>query len=73
MFTQVKYYQPYNSPNDPCPPVRVKSYQTPPQLYIGFQPPNLQQFSPKQALYCGTLWPAFYSPYPDPDGRNDDK
>lgn len=71
MFTQVKYYQPYNSPHDPCPPVRVKSYQTPPQLYIGFQPPNLQQFSPKQALYSGTLWPAFYSPYPNPDGSDD--
>ncbi|MCD5323024.1 MULTISPECIES: spore coat associated protein CotJA [Pontibacillus] len=73
MFTQVKYYQPYISPYDPCPPIRVKSYQTPPQLYIGFQPPNLEQFSPKQALYCGTLWPAFYSPYPNPDGRSENE
>ncbi len=62
-FTQRKYYRPYVSPFDPCPPIRVKSYETPPQLYLGFQPYNLPQFKPQQALYCGTLWPALFSPY----------
>ncbi|WP_202406230.1 spore coat associated protein CotJA [Pontibacillus yanchengensis] len=71
LHTQVKYYHPYISPFDPCPPIRVKSYQTPPNLYLGFQPPNLEQYPPKQALYCGTLWPALFSPYPNPQGRDE--
>lgn len=66
MHSQFKYYQPYHSPYDPCPPIGVKSYPTPPQLYMGFQPPNLKQFSPMEALKHGTLWPALYSPYPGP-------
>lgn len=68
-FTQFKYWYPYVSPFDPCPPIRIKSYSTPPQLYIPFQPPGLPQFSPKEALIHGTLWPALYSPYPDPHKR----
>jgi len=72
VFTQVKYWNPFIGPFDPCPPIRVKSYQTPPNLYIGFQPPNMEQYSsPRQALYCGTLWPAFFSPYPS-DGREEE-
>lgn len=66
MYTQVKAYQPYHSPYDPCRPIGLKYYQTPPQLYIPFQPYGLPQFSPKEALYYGTLWPAFYSPYQNP-------
>ncbi|WP_425288582.1 spore coat associated protein CotJA [Salibacterium halotolerans] len=62
-FTQQKYYRPYVSPFDPCPPIRVKSYVTPPQLYLGYQPYNLPQYQPQQALYAGTLWPALFSPY----------
>ncbi|NEU29574.1 spore coat associated protein CotJA [bacterium LRH843] len=46
--------------------MRVKSYETPPQLYIGFQPPGLPQFQPHEALRLGTLWPALYSPYSNP-------
>jgi spore coat protein JA len=65
-FTSIKAYQPFHSPFDPCRPIGVKYYWTPPQLYIGFQPPNLQQFSPKEALYRGTLWPAFYEYYENP-------
>ncbi|TCT25604.1 spore coat protein JA [Melghiribacillus thermohalophilus] len=64
MYSLVKYYHPYISPFDPCPPMKVKSYRTPPNLYVGFQPPSLPQFSPKEALFHGTLWPIFYSPYP---------
>ncbi|WP_159887453.1 spore coat associated protein CotJA [Paenibacillus puerhi] len=60
---QVRVWHPYVSPFDPCPPMRVKTYSTPPQLFIGFQPPNLPQFSPMEALKHGTLWPALYSPY----------
>lgn len=63
MNSQTRVYFPYVSPFDPCPPIRVKTYQVPPQLFIGFQPENLPQFSPMEALKRGTLWPALYSPY----------
>ncbi|RHW34702.1 spore coat associated protein CotJA [Lysinibacillus yapensis] len=66
MFTQFKYWKPFVGPFDPCPPIRIKSYSTPPQLYMTFQPPGLQQFAPTEALMHGTLWPQLYSPYPDP-------
>ncbi|MEH7224250.1 spore coat associated protein CotJA [Bacillus sp. JJ1566] len=66
MFTPKKAYYPYVSPFDPCKPITCKTYVTPPHLYIPFQPPNLPQFSPKEALYIGTLWKAFYDPYFSP-------
>lgn len=62
-FSTRKFYYPYVSPFDPCPPIRVKSYVTPPHLYLGFQPQNLPQFSPHDALKNGTLWPIFNDPY----------
>ncbi|WP_245207914.1 spore coat associated protein CotJA [Sediminibacillus dalangtanensis] len=72
MFSQRKFYTPYTSPTDPCPPIEVKSYETPPQLYLGFQPPCLPQYATaKEALYRGTLWPALYSPYESPYKRRD--
>jgi spore coat protein JA len=66
MITQFKKWYPYIGPCDPCPPIRVKWYNTPPQLYMHFQPPGLPQFSPYDALKIGTLWPALYGPYPNP-------
>lgn len=63
MHSQVKLYYPYVSPFDPCPPMCVKAYLTPPNLYMNFQPPGLPQFSPYEALQRGTLWPALFSPY----------
>ncbi len=63
---QFRMYQPYVGPCDPCPPMCVKTYNTPPQLFIPFQPMNLPQFSPCEALKAGTLWPALYGPYPGP-------
>ncbi|WP_442594599.1 spore coat associated protein CotJA [Neobacillus sp. D3-1R] len=63
MFTHHKTYNPYVSPFDPCKPILVKTYSTPPNLYVGFQPPNLPQFSPQEALRAGTLWKPFYDPY----------
>ncbi|WP_285400216.1 spore coat associated protein CotJA [Lysinibacillus sp. fls2-241-R2A-57] len=67
MFTQYKYWKPYISPFDPCPPIRVKSFSTPPQLYINFQQPGLPQYpTPREALKSGTLWPQLFSPYPNP-------
>lgn len=66
VFTHMKTYQPYHSPFDPCRPIGVKFYSTPPNLYVGYQPPNLQQFSPKEALQKGTLWPIFYDYYENP-------
>ncbi|MEI7026164.1 spore coat associated protein CotJA [Paenibacillus sp. y28] len=62
-FAQERVYETFVGPFDPCPPVHCKTYSTPPQLFIPFQPPGLPQFSPMQALCCGTLWPALYSPY----------
>lgn len=66
MYTRNKAFYPYVSPFDPCKPIRVKTYSTPPHLYMGFQPPNLPQFSPMEALRAGTLWKAFYDPYFNP-------
>ncbi|MDQ0255735.1 spore coat protein JA [Evansella vedderi] len=65
-FTHKKTYHPYISPLDPCPPIRTKTYSTPPHLYMGFQPENLEQFNPREALQAGTLWKAFYDPYYGP-------
>lgn len=64
--TNWKKYHPYVGPFDPCRPIKTKYYVTPPNLYMGFQPPNLPQYSPKEALYRGTLWPALFSPYSNP-------
>lgn len=56
----MRSFVPYHSPLDPCPPIGKKYYSTPPNLFLGFQPPNLPQFTPKEALQKGTLWPVFY-------------
>ncbi|WNS74062.1 spore coat associated protein CotJA [Bacillus sp. DTU_2020_1000418_1_SI_GHA_SEK_038] len=66
MFTLRKSWHPYVSPFDPCKPIRVKTFSTPPNLYMGFQPPNLPQFTPMEALRAGTLWKAFYDPWYSP-------
>jgi spore coat protein JA len=63
MSTPRKSYYPYHSPFDPCKPIKCKTYSTPPNLYMGFQPQNLPQFSPVEALKAGTLWKPFYDPY----------
>lgn len=63
MSGQYRVYEPFIGPFDPCPPIKVKYYNTPPQLFLGFQPENLQQFTPYEALAKGTLWPALFSPY----------
>lgn len=72
MYSQMKSYDPYHSPYDPCPPLGPKYYATAPNLYIPFQPQGLPQYSAREALYRGTLWPALYSPYHNPyeKGRN---
>jgi spore coat protein JA len=63
MENEVKFYHPIIGAYNPCPPIRAKSYVTPPHLYLGYQPYGLPQLDPHKALYCGTLWPALYSPY----------
>ncbi|MFC4404327.1 spore coat associated protein CotJA [Gracilibacillus xinjiangensis] len=64
MSLYIKCYSPYISPFDPCRPILKKSYSTPPNLYIPFQPMQSEQFpSAKEALYHGTLWPCLYDPY----------
>ncbi|EIJ82328.1 CotJA protein [Bacillus methanolicus PB1] len=64
MFSQQKNYFPFVSPFDPCVPIRIKIYETPPSLYLDFQPNNLPQFSLRKAASLGTLWTVLYSPYP---------
>ncbi|WCN37074.1 spore coat associated protein CotJA [Aneurinibacillus uraniidurans] len=66
MHTFRKTYTVYNSPFNPCPPMTIRTYETPPQLYMTFQPPGLPQFSPAQAFHHGTLWPALFAPYESP-------
>jgi spore coat protein JA len=66
MYTTRKTYEVFVSPFDPCPPLRVKTYETPPQLYLGYQPYGLPQFKPSEALKHGTLWPALFAPYTNP-------
>ncbi|MFD2617667.1 spore coat associated protein CotJA [Terrilactibacillus laevilacticus] len=66
MPTFRRTYKPFVSPFDPCPPLRVRTYETPAQLFLGFQPENLKQFTLKEALKHGTLWPALYTPYTNP-------
>jgi spore coat protein JA len=69
--SQYRVWRPYVSPFDPCPPIREKVYNVPPNLFVGFQPMNLPQYSPREALRKGTLWPIFYSPYPPHKGEGD--
>jgi len=66
MNTRLKSFHPYVSPFDPCQPILEKTYSTPPHLYMGFQPPNLPQFSPLEALRYGTLWKDLYDPWYGP-------
>ncbi|WP_153731181.1 spore coat associated protein CotJA [Sporosarcina obsidiansis] len=61
-------YEPYVSPFDPCPPVTVKTFVLPPQLFLGFQPPGLPQYSPAEALRHGSLWPALVDGYSKKEG-----
>ncbi|MCS1350193.1 spore coat associated protein CotJA [Mechercharimyces sp. CAU 1602] len=61
---QYRCWTPYVSPYQCCPPIRIKEYVCPPNLFLGYQPPNLPQYPPEEALRVGTLWPIFYSPYP---------
>lgn len=66
MSTHYRTYYPFISTFDPCIPIKEKIYSTPPHLYIGFQPPNLPQFTPAEALKAGTLWRDFYDPWYNP-------
>ncbi|QGQ97822.1 spore coat associated protein CotJA [Paenibacillus psychroresistens] len=63
MNSPSKVYETFVGPFDPCPPIRCKSYVTPPHLYMNYQPMCLPQFTPKEALMKGTLWPALFSSY----------
>jgi spore coat protein JA len=67
--TYVKTWEPFVGPFDPCPPILVKSYVTPPNLYIGFQPPGQPQYSPMVALRQGTLWPLLDDHYMNLPGK----
>ncbi|KIY21279.1 spore coat associated protein CotJA [Mesobacillus subterraneus] len=66
MSSHRRVWYPYVSPFDPCPPIKAKAYSTPPSLFLGYQPPNLEQFTPMEALKIGTLWKVFYDPWYSP-------
>lgn len=70
-FTQIKTWQPFHSPFDPCPPISQKFYRTPVNIYMTFQPPNLEQFPPDVAIKHGTLWKVFYDFYENPFRKGD--
>ncbi|TQR20392.1 spore coat associated protein CotJA [Psychrobacillus vulpis] len=61
-------YKPYVSPRDPCPPILVKTFVLPPQLFTNFQKPGLPQYSPEQALKHGSLWPSFVDGFYSEEG-----
>jgi spore coat protein JA len=61
--SQYRVFEVFAGPCDPCPPIRCKTYNTPPNLYLGYQPMCLPQFVPHEALRLGTLWPVLFSPY----------
>lgn len=66
-FTTRKPFYQSSYGNEACPPPDVpKTYVTPPVLYVGFQPPNFEQYDAKEALKYGTLWPIFNDHYKDP-------
>ncbi|WP_426447890.1 spore coat associated protein CotJA [Paenibacillus sp. S-38] len=60
---QTRVFYPPAGRFDPCPPIVEKTFVTPPQLFLAYQPADLAQYSPKEALQKGTLWPDLYSPY----------
>jgi spore coat protein JA len=66
MNQQFKTYEVYSGPFDPCPPKILYTFVIPPNVYSPVQPYGLPQFPPREALHHGTLWPAYYSPYPQP-------
>jgi spore coat protein JA len=66
MPTNRKIIKPYVGKDDPCTPLKEKTYETPPHLYLGIQQPEMEQYSLKDALHNGTLWPALYGPYSNP-------
>ncbi|TDL31330.1 spore coat associated protein CotJA [Jeotgalibacillus sp. S-D1] len=59
-------FVPFRGRFDPCPPLGKRTFVTPPNLFIGFQPPDFPQFSPIEALKKGTLWKPFYDFYESP-------
>ncbi|QFF97779.1 spore coat associated protein CotJA [Psychrobacillus glaciei] len=61
-------YKPFVSPLDPCPPILVKHFVLPPQIFTNFQPPGLPQYSPKEALWQGSLWPQFVDGFSREEG-----
>jgi spore coat protein JA len=63
MKNELKVYHPFVGKHDPCTPITEKSYVLPPQLFTTYQPADLPQFSPIEALQKGTLWPDLFSPY----------
>lgn len=62
MDSQWREYASCRSPFDPCPPKR-KAFIVSPNNFLKYQPKGLRQFTPREALSRGTLWPDLFSPY----------
>lgn len=56
----------YHGSHDPCPP-KPRVYIVPPNQYVTFQPQALKQWSPREAIRQGVLWPELCSPYAPPE------
>src|SRR3954463_1109249 len=63
MKNEVKVYHPIAGKFDPCTPITEKTFVVPPQLFLEYQPMELPQYSTKEALKSGTLWPELFSSY----------
>ncbi|MEK5214400.1 hypothetical protein MHI47_02490 [Psychrobacillus sp. FSL H8-0487] len=61
-------YKPFVSPRDPCPPITIKYFVLPPQIFTNFQQPGLPQNSPEEALMQGSLWPKFVDGFSREEG-----
>ncbi len=64
-----KWKQPHSIPKVPLPSNNTHNWTPPTHPALSFQPPNLPQFSPKEALKSGTLWKPLYDPYFTPRDR----
>lgn len=62
MDEQWRIDEPYYGPYDPCPP-KQHQFIVPSNQFILFQQKGLKQYSPREALHKGVLWPSLYSPY----------
>ncbi|MCY0888069.1 MAG: hypothetical protein OWQ59_06370 [Alicyclobacillaceae bacterium] len=62
-------YERLGGRNDPCPSSGSVFFVVPPNQWLVTQSRGLKQFSPRQALQYGVLWPDLWSAYPRKAGE----